>query len=169
MGLRPTNGKLLKSIWALKIQPRIEEHMKCMLTGKIKCRSFWSEVPGLTERAYCPFCKEKRNLKVIETRLHMWLECTNGGQAQGWEMMERIWCKTTHGDWPPITLGQAPPHTMLVSLTEPLAQQESTLCTYNYECEIETHTARNHKPNSTKYQQTPITHRDRCNRPNGTE
>ena len=58
-GLHPTNKRLLKGIWALKIQPQIEDHMRCMLTGKIKCRPFWSKVLGLTERAICPFCKKK--------------------------------------------------------------------------------------------------------------
>ena len=104
-GLRPTNGKLLKSIRALKIPPRIKDHMRCMLTGKIKCGAFWSKVPGHTKRAHCSFCKKKRNIEVIETEQHMWLECTNSGQAQAWETTEKIWRKSTERDWPPITLG----------------------------------------------------------------
>ena len=62
-GLRPTNEKLLKGIQALKIQPWIKDHMRCMLTGKIKCGPFWSKVPGLTERAICPFCKRNKTTK----------------------------------------------------------------------------------------------------------
>ena len=104
-GLRPTNGKLLKSIQVLKIPPRIKDHMRCMLTGKIKCGAFWSKVLGHTKRAHCSFCKKKRNIKVIETEQHMWLECTNSRQAQAWEMTKKIWCKSTERDWPPITLG----------------------------------------------------------------
>ena len=104
-GLRPTNGKLLKSIWVLKILPWIKDHMRCMLTGKIKCGAFWSKVPGHTKRAHCSFCKKKQNIEVIETEQHMWLECTNSGQAQAWEMTEKIWHKSTERDWLPITLG----------------------------------------------------------------
>ena len=100
-GLRPTNGKLLKSIRALKIPPRIKDHMRCMLTGKIKCGTSWSKIPGHTERAHCSFCKKKRNIEVIETEQHMWLECTNSGQAQAWETTGKIWRKSTEKDWPP--------------------------------------------------------------------
>ena len=104
-GLRPTNRKLLKSIQALKIPPRIKDHMRCMLTSKIRCGAFWSKVLGHTERAHCSFCKKKRNIKVIETEQHMWLECTNSGQAQAWETTKKIWRKLSERDWPPITLG----------------------------------------------------------------
>jgi len=61
--LRPTNEKLLKSIRALKILPRIKDHMRNMLTSKIKCRTFWSKILEYTQRAYCSFCKRHRMSK----------------------------------------------------------------------------------------------------------
>ena len=42
-GLRPTNGKLLE--WALRVPPRLRDHMRCMLIGKIKCGPFWNKGP----------------------------------------------------------------------------------------------------------------------------
>lgn len=104
-GLRPTNGRLLKGVRALKIPPQIKDHMRCMLTGKIKCGTYWRKVPGLAERAHCTFCKKNRNLEVVESEQHLWLECTNSGQTMAWETAERIWHKTTDRDWPPITVG----------------------------------------------------------------
>src|SRR5258706_6008190 len=71
-GLHPTNKKLLKGIRALKIPPRIKDHMRNMLTGRIKCGTFWSKVPGHTRRAHCSFCKKVQNIEVIETEQHMW-------------------------------------------------------------------------------------------------
>ena len=100
-GLRPTNGRLLKNIQALKIQPRIKDHMRGMLTGKTKCGTYWSKVLGHTERAYCPFCKKKRNIEVIETEQHMWLECANSSQAKARETTEKIRCKTSEREWLP--------------------------------------------------------------------
>ena len=56
-----------------------------MLTGKIRCGNYWNKVPGLAGRALCAFCKKKRNIEVVETEQHMWLECNNSGQALAWE------------------------------------------------------------------------------------
>jgi len=83
-GLQPTNEKLLKGIKALEIPPRIKDHMRTMLTGKIKCRAFWAKIPGHNEKAFCPFCKKRRNTEIVETEQHLWLECENSGQAQAW-------------------------------------------------------------------------------------
>lgn len=103
-GLRPTNEKLLKGVRALSIPPRIRDHMRNMLTGKIKCGNFWNKVSGHTERAFCPFCKKKCNTEVIETEEHMWMDYENSGQA--WrQTAENIWRKSTKRDWPAITLG----------------------------------------------------------------
>ena len=93
-GLRPTNEKLLKKIKGLNVPPRIKDHMRCMLTGKIKCGTFWDKIPGHNERAFCS-CKKKRNTNVIETEEHMWLGCENSGQAQVWNMTKRTWQKST--------------------------------------------------------------------------
>jgi len=104
-GLRPTNEKLLKGIRVLKIPPRIKDHMRNMLTGKIKCGSFWSKIPGHNGKAQCSFCKKAQNIETIETEQHMWLECANSGQAQAWETTKKMWRKSSKRDWPPITLG----------------------------------------------------------------
>ena len=37
-------------------------------------------------------------------------------------------------------------------------RKRAMYCTYNYECEIETYTARNHRPNNTKYQEILTTY-----------
>ena len=37
-GLRPTNEKLLNSIKSLKVPPRLRDHIRNMLLGRIKCR-----------------------------------------------------------------------------------------------------------------------------------
>jgi len=104
-GLRPTNKKLLKGIQALKIPPQIKDHMRNMLTRRIKCGTFWSKVPGHTRRAHCSFCKKVQNVEVIETEQHMWLECVNSGQGHAWETAAKTWNKTSNKNWPPITLG----------------------------------------------------------------
>ncbi|SRR5258706_16359141 len=53
--------------------------MRCMLTGKIKCRTFWNKVLEHNDRAFCSFCKWKQNTEVVETEEHM--------------------CKPRHGIW----------------------------------------------------------------------
>ena len=35
-GLRPTNKKLLNGIKALGVPPRLKDHLRCILTGRIK-------------------------------------------------------------------------------------------------------------------------------------
>jgi len=104
-GLRPTNEKLLKGIKALEIPPRIKDHIRTMLTGKIKCRAFWGKIPGHNEKAICPFCKKRRNIETIETEKHLWIECENSGQAQAWSTTRELWHKSTTRDWPNINLG----------------------------------------------------------------
>ena len=79
--------------------------MRNTLTSKIKCRSFWSKVPGHTEEAQYSFCKKVRNVEIIETEQHMWLECANSGQAQACGLIEKAWRKSSGRDRPPITLG----------------------------------------------------------------
>ena len=39
-GLRPTNEKLLKGIRTLGFPPRLRDHIRCMLIGKIRCARF---------------------------------------------------------------------------------------------------------------------------------
>jgi len=104
-GLRPTNEKLLKGIKALEIPPRIKDHMRTMLTGKIKCGAFWAKIPGHNEKAFCPFCKKRRNIEIVETEQHLWLECENSGQAQAWNTTRELWHKSTTRDWPDTNLG----------------------------------------------------------------
>ena len=58
-GLRPTNEKLLKSIKALGVPPRLKDHMGCMLTGRIKCGTFWNNISRYAERALL-FLHEER-------------------------------------------------------------------------------------------------------------
>jgi len=79
--------------------------MRNMLTGKIKCGSFWSKIPGHNGKVQCSFCKKAQNIETIETEQHMWLECANSRQAQAWETTKKMWCKSSERDWPPITLG----------------------------------------------------------------
>ena len=59
-GLRPTNEKLLKGIRALKIPPRIKDHMRNMLTGKIKCGSFWNKSPDTHKKRNAPSAKRHK-------------------------------------------------------------------------------------------------------------
>ena len=103
--LRPTNEKLLEGIRMLSIPPRVKDHMRNMLTGKIKCGPFWNKVPGHHSRANCSFCERKQNIDIVETETHLWLECNNNGQRQAWELAERLWRKTTKRNWPIITIG----------------------------------------------------------------
>jgi len=104
-GWRPTNEKLLKGIRALKVPLRLKDHIRCMLVGKIKCGSYWSKIPGYTERANCTICKKKRSINILESAEHIWLECENNGQSQAWRTAETIWHKLTTRNWPPISMG----------------------------------------------------------------
>ncbi len=88
----------------LNVPPCIKDHMRCMLTGKIKCGTFWDKILGHNERAFCSFCKKKQNNNVIETEEHMWLGCENSRQAQVWNMTKRTWQKSTDREWPTISL-----------------------------------------------------------------
>jgi uncharacterized Zn finger protein (UPF0148 family) len=76
-----------------------------MLTGKIKCGTYWNKIPGYNGRATCPFCKKKRNIEASETEEHLWLECNNSRQKQAWKMTRELWCKSTGKNWPDIMLG----------------------------------------------------------------
>ena len=104
-GLRPTNEKLLNGIRALKVPPRIKDHMRCMLLGRIKCGPFWSNIDGQAERGFCSFCIRRSGIEVVETENHMWLQCEYNGQSQAWETARWIWSKTTDRDWPIVTMG----------------------------------------------------------------
>ena len=104
-GLGPTKERLLKGIQKLSIPPRIKDHMRNMLTGRIKGGAFWNKVQGHGNRAFRSVCKKRQNIEVIETEEHLWLECSNSGQAQAWKFTKRIWRKTTNRNWPIITMG----------------------------------------------------------------
>jgi len=56
-GLRPTNKKLLKGVKTHGIPPRLRDHTRNMLTSKIKCGTYWANIPGHTDKAFCSFCK----------------------------------------------------------------------------------------------------------------
>jgi hypothetical protein len=104
-GLRPTNEKLLNGIRTLEVPQRVKDHMRNMLTGKIKCGTYWNKIPGYRERANCPFCKRNRNIEVTKTEEHLWLECDNSGQAQAWHTAHKLWRESTNRNWPDITIG----------------------------------------------------------------
>ena len=104
-GLRPTNEKLLKGIKALGVPPRIKDHMRCMLTGRIKCGTYWNNIPRHEGRALCSFCTRKEGTETIETEQHLWLECKHNGQDISWKTARNIWSKTTCRSWPNISLG----------------------------------------------------------------
>jgi len=76
-----------------------------MLTGKIKCGPYWSNIPGHTESAFCSFCKKTTGDDTLETEQHLWLTCEHNGQRQTWETTTNIWRKTTLRNWPAISLG----------------------------------------------------------------
>ena len=40
--LPPANEELLR-VTALGVPPRLKDHMRCLLTDKIKCGSFWNK------------------------------------------------------------------------------------------------------------------------------
>jgi len=104
-GLRPTNEKLLNGYRTLKIPPRIKDHMRNMLIGKVKCGEFWRKMPGLEVRATCAACKKKDNSEIMESEQHMWLECENNRQALTWETAKEVWQKSTERDWPNLSIG----------------------------------------------------------------
>jgi len=93
--LRPTNEKLLKGYKSLKIPPRIKDHMRNMLTGKIKCGPYWNKIPSFTDRAICSACRKANDIEVIESEYHLWLECENNGQSLTWNTAKSIWQKST--------------------------------------------------------------------------
>src|SRR5258708_6993131 len=93
-GLRPTNEKLLKGVKVLGVPPHIKDHLRCLLTSKIKCGSFWNRIPRCAERAMCSPCR-KRDVDVLESEQHMWLECEYNGQTLAWEIAKDAWRKTT--------------------------------------------------------------------------
>ena len=76
-----------------------------MLTGKIKCGSYWSNIQDLAERAYCVACKKQESIEIIESEPHIWLECRNNGQNMAWETARNIWEKSTKRPWPDILIG----------------------------------------------------------------
>jgi hypothetical protein len=69
----------LKGLRDLGVPPCLKDHMRCMLIGKIKSGSYWSNIPGYAERAYCSFCKKKRAIETLEDEQHIWLDCESTG------------------------------------------------------------------------------------------
>ena len=104
-GLRPTNEKLLRGPRSLGVPPRLKDHIRNMLTGRLKCGSYWGNIPGYTERAYCSFCKTTESIEILESEQHIWLECEHNGQARVWETTKGAWEKTTDRAWPAMTMG----------------------------------------------------------------
>jgi len=105
MGLCPTNEKILKSSRSLGVSPCLRDHMRCMITGRIKCRAYWSNIPNSEDRATCSACKKNQNIDIIESKIHMWTECKNNGQNLAWDTAKLIWHKTTTRTWPDVTMG----------------------------------------------------------------
>jgi len=104
-GLRPTNEKILKGFKTLGVPPRLRDHMRWVLTGRIKCGAYWINIPRYADRAHCSLCKQRSNLDIMESEQHMWLECENNGQALAWKTTRSIWRKTTSRTWPNISTG----------------------------------------------------------------
>jgi hypothetical protein len=103
--LRPTNEKLLQGIRTLGVMPRLKDHVRCLLTGRIKCGSYWSNIRNSEERAFCSLCKKKNDIQVLESEQHLWLNCENNGQRMAWIMAENVWKKITSRNWPVLTTG----------------------------------------------------------------
>ena len=78
--------------------------MRNMISGKIKCRSYWNNIQGLEERALCASCKKKESREIIEGEQHLWLECSNNGRNVARETAKRFWEKSTQRPWPNISL-----------------------------------------------------------------
>jgi len=76
-----------------------------MITGRIKCGAYWSNIPNYEDRAICSACKKNRNIDTIESEIHMWTECENNGQNLTWDTAKLIWQKTTTRAWPDVTMG----------------------------------------------------------------
>ena len=104
-GLRPTNEKMLKSSRSLGVSPCLRDHMRCVITGRIKCGAYWSNIPNYEDRATCSACKKNRNIDIIESETHMWQECENNRQDLAWDTAKLIWQKTTTRTWPNVTMG----------------------------------------------------------------
>ena len=104
-GLRPMNERLFKNLKALNVPTRLRDHMRNMLTGKIKCGSYWSNIQDLEERAYCVACQKQASVGIIESEPHLWLECRNNGQNMAWETARNIWQKSTERPWSDISIG----------------------------------------------------------------
>ncbi len=73
----PRMKKLLKRVRVLGVPPRLRDHMRCILKGKTKGGSFWNKIPGCAERAFCSFCKLKKNIEILESEQHICLDCEN--------------------------------------------------------------------------------------------
>jgi len=103
-GLRPTNEILLKGFKTMKIPPRVKDLMRYLIIGKMKCGTYWTNIPGYEGRALCAFCKKKNDEEIVESEQHMWLDCENNGQNQAWETTKKIWQKCTPRPWPPLSM-----------------------------------------------------------------
>ena len=76
-----------------------------MLVGKIKCGTYWNNLPGHEERAFCSACRKMRGTQALESEQHLWMECENNGQTQAWEAAKNIWQRTTSRNWPDVSMG----------------------------------------------------------------
>jgi len=89
-GLCPMMERLPRGFRALRALTHLKDHMRCIVSTKLKCGTYWSNIPGYEDRAYCSFCKKKGLPDVIENGQHMWMDCENNGQTQAWETTRRI-------------------------------------------------------------------------------
>jgi len=53
-GLRPTNERLLKGFKTMKIPPRVKGLMRYLIIGKMKCGTYWTNIPGWSRCAFLP-------------------------------------------------------------------------------------------------------------------
>jgi len=88
--LCPTTKKLTKGFKTLRVPTQLRDHMRCIVIGKLKCGTFWSNLPGYKDRVHCSFCKKKGLPDTIESEQHMWIDCENNGQSQAWETSRHI-------------------------------------------------------------------------------
>ena len=96
---------VLKGLKLLKVPPRLRDHLRNMLLGRIKCRSYWNKIHGYESRAFCSICRKRKPAEVMEGEQHIWIECEINGQATVWEIARTTWEKTTPRPWPNVSLG----------------------------------------------------------------
>ena len=109
-GLRPTNEKLLKE----RPSPTPPKRPHYMHVDRKDRGPFWNNITGHDERAFCSFCKRKRDLEILENEQHIWLQYEENDQSLAWETAEKIWDKTTERTCPVMSLGPIRGTTALV-------------------------------------------------------